>query len=332
MEYIGIDIGGTKVSGAIFDNKNNIITTETLYLEGRGGDDAASLIFSLCDKLMNRSSAETSGIGSTTTGSMNIGISIPGIAYSKTGRVWAPNIPEWDNYPLKDKFAKRYPYSSVTIESDRTCYILGEVSRGAAKGCQNAIFIAVGTGIGAGILIDGRVLHGASDIVGATGWMALKPPYQTEWDGRGCFESFCSGTGIALETRKMVSEMVGTQKYNGILTTYPIDKIGTREIFAAHEQGDPIAAKVIENAIEMWGMAAANFVSLFNPEMVIFGGGVFGPAAKFIDKIYDQALKWAQPIAIRECRFAATLLPDTAGLYGAGAIARMKDKGIKASR
>lgn len=80
---------------------------------------------------------------------------------------------------------------------------------------------------------------------------------------------------------------------------------------------------MIDNAIEMWGMAAANFVSLFNPEMIIFGGGIFGPASVFVDRIYDEALKWAQPIAIKQCRFAATTLPDTAGLYGAGVIARL---------
>jgi len=323
MEHIGIDVGGTKVSGAIFDDKNNIVTTETLYLEGRGGDDAVSLIFSLCDKLMYQLSIGTENSKCVATiGSVNIGICIPGIAYSKTGKVWAPNIPQWDNYPLKEKFTARYPNSAITIESDRTCYILGEVSQGVAKGCQNAIFLAVGTGIGAGILIDGRVLHGASDIVGATGWMALQPPYRSEWNERGCFESFCSGTGIALEARKMVNEMTSTNNYIGILAAYPVENISAREVFSAHDQGDPIAKKVIENAIEMWGMAAANFVSLFNPEMVIFGGGVFGPAVKFVERIYDEALKWAQPIAIRECRFAATMLPDTAGLYGAGVIAR----------
>ena len=71
----------------------------------------------------------------------------------------------------------------------------------------------------------------------------------------------------------------------------------------------------------MWGMAAANFVSLFNPQMVIFGGGLFGPATRFIDRIYAEAIKWAQPIAIRQCTFKATQLPNDAGLYGAGAIA-----------
>ena len=70
-------------------------------------------------------------------------------------------------------------------------------------------------------------------------------------------------------------------------------------------------------------MAAANFVSLFNPQMIIFGGGVFGPASAFIDQIYLEATKWAQPIAIKQCRFAVTELPDNAGLYGAGAIAKI---------
>jgi len=321
MEHIGIDMGGTKVSGALFDDSNRIVATEVLYLEGRGGDDVTSLIFSLCNKLMEISMIENRSAENIADARIDIGVCVPGIAYSKRGTVWAPNISGWDDYPLGDKLKERYPCSSVTIESDRTCYILGEVSQGVAKGCQNAIFIAVGTGIGAGILIDGRVLHGASDIVGATGWMALKPPYRTEWDERGCFESFCSGTGIAIEARKMVAELIGTHNYNGVLASYPIEKISAREVFAAYDNGDPIAVEVLENAIEMWGMAAANLVSLFNPEMIIFGGGIFGPAVKFIDRIYSEAKKWAQPIAIEQCRFAATQLPDNAGLYGAGVIA-----------
>ena len=325
MGYIGIDLGGTKVSGALFDKSNRIVATEILYLNEKGGDEVLELIFALCDKLIDNYTA-TGEANNTTRSCISIGVSVPGIAYSKSGTVWAPNIPGWDNYPLKERLQSRYPYSPITTESDRTCYILGEVSQGVAKGCRNAIFIAVGTGIGAGILIDGRVLHGASDIVGATGWMALKPPYRTEWDERGCFESHCSGTGIALEARKMIKEMVAGQSYNGVLSKYPIEEITAREVFAACDKGDPIAVKVIDNAIEMWGMAAANFVSLFNPEMVVFGGGIFGPAVKYIEKVYDEATKWAQPIAIRQCRFAATLLPDNAGLYGAGVIAVRSEK------
>lgn len=313
MVHIGLDLGGTKISGALFTENNIMLHNETLYLEGRGGDMVTELIYTLCDKIIEKANLKKEQ-------TKNIGICIPGIAFSKTGKVWAPNIPGWDNYPLREKLSERYINSNIMVESDRTCYILGEVSQGAAKGCENAIFIAVGTGIGAGILIDGRVLHGASDIVGATGWMALSPNYNKEWDASGCFESIASGTGIAVQAQKMVANQ---KEYRGLLSNYPIDKITTREVFTAYHQRDPIAKKVINKAIRFWGMAAANFVSLFNPQMIIFGGGVFGPASAFIDQIYLEATKWAQPIAIKQCRFAVTELADNAGLYGAGAIAKI---------
>jgi glucokinase len=316
MVYIGLDLGGTKVSGALFTENNTMLISETLYLEGRGGDQVAERIFSLCDSLIHKGSISSSH-------NKSIGICVPGIAYSKTGRVWAPNIPDWENYPLKEKMLERFPNSTVMVESDRTCYILGETSQGVSKGCENAIFIAVGTGIGAGILIDGRVLHGASDIVGATGWMALKPPYNKEWDACGCFETNCSGNGIALQAKKLFISRSQENGYKGYFSSLETDKITARDVFAALEHNDPIAKQVIDNAIEMWGMAAANFVSLFNPEMIIFGGGIFGPASRFVEDIYKEALKWAQPIAIRQCKFAATALPDNAGLYGAGVIARL---------
>lgn len=316
MVYIGLDLGGTKISGALFTENNIMLISDTLYLEGRAGDEVLERIFTLCDSLMDKGSIREEH-------KKSIGICVPGIAYSKTGKVWAPNIPGWDNYPLKEKMIERYSNTTVMVESDRTCYILGESSQGVAKGCENAIFIAVGTGIGAGILIDGRVLHGASDIVGATGWMALKQPYDKEWDACGCFESNCSGSGIALQAKKLLKKSISEKGYKGVLSSIDIENITAREVFAALDQNDVVAKEVIDNAIEMWGMAAANFVSLFNPEMIIFGGGIFGPASRFVDQIYAEALKWAQPIAIRQCKFAATSLPDTAGLYGAGVIARL---------
>lgn len=316
MVYIGVDLGGTKISGGLFSENNVMLLNETLYLEGRGGDLVADRIFTLCDLLLERGS-----IGQEQKKS--IGICVPGIAYSKTGTVWAPNIPGWENYPLREKILERYTNTTVMVESDRTCYILGETSQGVARGCQNAVFIAVGTGIGAGILIDGRVLHGASDIVGATGWMALKQPYNKEWDSCGCFESHCSGTGIAIQTKKIVEQRIGNGDNSGYFRDMDPEKITARDVFEALKKDDPVAKEVIGIAIEMWGMAAANFVSLFNPEMIIFGGGIFGPAAHFIDDIYSEALKWAQPIAIKQCKFVPTSLPDIAGLYGAGAIARI---------
>jgi glucokinase len=97
------------------------------------------------------------------------------------------------------------------------------------------------------------------------------------------------------------------------------------DVFAAYDRDDEIGVKVIDNAIELWGMAAANLVSVFNPEVIIFGGGVFGPAVKFLDRIYAEAKRWAQPIAIEQVRFVASDLGSDAGLFGAGRLAMLAE-------
>lgn len=301
MKAIGVDLGGTKVMAALFTQEGEAKGIRQALLESRTGAAVADLVAAVCADLVAEYdlSADEEPI--------RIGVCVPGIANSKTQKVWAPNIPGWDNFPLKAHLEAAVPNALVEIESDRTCYILGESWMGLAKGCQNALFIAVGTGIGVGILVDGRVLHGASDIVGATGWMALQPPYSEEYTNAGCFETFASGTGIAAQARKL----------SGQPSSFP----DAQHVFAAFERGNPTALRVLDKAVECWGMASANLVSLFNPEMVIWGGGVFGPAARLLDRIYYEACKWAQPISIRQCTFVQTSLPHQAGLYGAGKVA-----------
>ncbi|MDD2595944.1 MAG: ROK family protein [Bacteroidales bacterium] len=311
MKYIGIDLGGTKVAGAVFNENGEILLQKSSLLNDRTGKDVGNLVCEFCADLCIEGDISHSD-------KKSIGVCIPGISYSATGCVWAPNIPGWDNYPLREQIMTEIPNATVTIESDRTCYILGETTMGCAKGCRNAVFIAVGTGIGAGILIDNQVLHGNSDIVGAIGWLALKPPYLKKYDQCGCFESHCSGEGLATQARYFLKE---DKQYCGQLRNYKIKDITSYHIFQAYKEGDPIAVRVIDQAIEMWGMAAANLVSIFNPEKVIFGGGVFGPASRFIGRIKKEASKWAQPISMKQVEFTKTQLPKLAGLYGAGAVA-----------
>lgn len=311
MHYIGIDLGGTKVMGAIFNKEGAVLLEKYVLLDKKEGKEVGALLCSLCKELCHEGEIPSNE-------PVSIGVCIPGISYSATGCVWAPNIPGWDNYPLKNEILSAIPNAIVTIESDRTCYILGETTMGGAKGCKNAVFIAVGTGIGAGILIDNNVLHGYSDIVGAIGWLALKPPYTSKYDQCGCFESHCSGEGLATQARYFLEE---DKTYNGELRNVKIEEVTSYHVFDAYHNGDPLAKRVINQAIEMWGMAAANLVSIFNPEKVIFGGGVFGPASIFIDDIRREAEKWAQPISIKQVEFTTTQLPKLAGLYGAGAVA-----------
>jgi len=213
-----------------------------------------------------------------------VGICVPGISHTESGRVWAPNIPGWEDFPLEQHVRKTFAAKDVLlrIDSDRACSILGELWHGAAQGCRNAIFLAVGTGIGAGILADGKVLRGAHDIAGAIGWLGLSQPFRPEYVPCGDFEFHASGHGLARVARDLITTTPG---YSGALHAKDPAALTAHDVFAAYESHDPIAEKVIGQAIVYWGMATANLVSLFNPEKIIFGGGVFGPASRFLEEI-----------------------------------------------
>lgn len=309
MAIIGIDLGGTKIAAGLFADSGEMKQKIVRLLNGATGQVVGNLLLETMGELLQNESDEPITA---------VGLCIPGIVYSKKGTVWAPNIPGWDNYPLKAQLLQAFPHLIVNIESDRTCYILGEIWKGAAKGCDNAIYLAVGTGIGAGIILDGNIIHGANDIVGATGWMALQSPYTHEYDACGCFETHASGNGIGTQARKLLSQ---STDYSGILAQKPIDEVTSHDVFSAYDSQDPIAVQVLDKAIKLWGMATANLVSLFNPEKIIFGGGVFGPAVRFIPRIYKEACQWGQPISMKQVEYCASQIDGEAALYGAAYLA-----------
>jgi glucokinase len=309
MQVIGVDLGGTKLAGAVFDEQGQILHKEVIQLEKRNGPAVGALIISTLDTLLQKSPEVTA-----------IAVSVPGIAYADTGIVWAPNISGWEQYPLREEIKQLGSGTniSVTVDSDRACYILGEAWQGAAIGARDAIFLAVGTGIGAGIMINGEVLRGSHDIAGAVGWLALDRPFYSKYVSCGCFEYHASGDGIA----KVAEEILQHDKlYHGALEKIKPEDITSHDVFTAYAASDAIAIKVIDQCIGFWGMTAANLVSIFNPEKIIFGGGVFGPALQFLERIMDEARKWAQPISIQQVRFEGSKLGGDAGLYGAGYLA-----------
>lgn len=299
MAVIGIDLGGTKVASAAFSDYGKILVRVVEPLEGRGGPDVGALVQQVVRETSGRAPEKITGVG----------MCVPGIYYPDTGRVWAPNIDGWDDYPLREELSDALGMS-VRIESDRACYILGEIWKGAARGCTDAIFLSVGTGIGAGIVADGRVLSGKQGIAGAIGWMALDRPYRKRYGFWGCFEFAASGDGLVRSAADLMSA-----DYDGPLRR--LESPTARDIFDAFENGDPLAVEVVDNAVELWGMAVANLVSLFNPEKIIFGGGVFGPAAALMERIRAEAEQWAQPIAFRSVTLELAELGVDAGLFGA---------------
>ncbi len=316
MAVIALDLGGTKLAAALFNENGDALFKATRSLNKKKGTEVGKLISQEANEMLNKAEKMNESVSA-------IGICVPGIAHAKTGKVWAPNIPGWDDYPLLEELNQSIHDKKIKIkiDSDRACYILGETWKGNARGCRDAIFLSVGTGIGAGILINNEVLRGSNDIAGAIGWMALDKPFNKKYIPCGDFEYNASGEGIL----KVVKEMLSNANYSkSILKQLGPDELSTKAVFDGYESGDELSMKVIANAIEYWGMAVANLVSLFNPEKIIFGGGVFGPALKFLDLIYDEAKKWAQPISIRQVKLQGSSLGNDAGLYGAGLLALKK--------
>ena len=311
MPIAGIDLGGTKLAAAAFADDGELLHRESVPLAGRTGNAVGALIAEQVRRLRDDHGCEATGV------------CVPGLYRAGRGTVWAPNIADWDDYQLRKELQLAAGTSHrVTIDSDRAAYILGEAWRGAARGADDAIFLAVGTGIGAGILSGGRIIRGHGDVAGAIGWLALDRPFASRFVQHGCFEDQASGPGLVRVARDLMAE---DPDYDGDLLR--VEDLTASSIFEAHDEGDRIAVKVIDNAVELWGMASANLISLFNPEMIVFGGGIFGPASAFLDRIRAEARRWAQPIAVEQARFVASELGNDAGLYGAGRLAMMSTGG-----
>jgi glucokinase len=313
MPVIAFDLGGTKLATALVSGQGDILLKTIIPIKRKKGHEVGELILHQANELLKKAAFNNWIISA-------IGICVPGIAYVKTGKVWAPNIAGWEDYPLLDELQDGLENKNIKIkiDSDRACCILGEIWKGNARGCSDAIFLSVGTGIGAGIIANNQVLRGAHDIAGAIGWTGLNRPFQEKYISCGCFEYNASGEGIA----RVAKELIGSGQFSqSILQKKDAEAITAKDIFEAYDKKDLLAIAVINNAVEYWGMAVANLVSLLNPEKIIFGGGVFGPALKFLDAIYDEAKKWGQPVSIRHVQLLGTALGNDAGLYGAGYLA-----------
>ncbi len=299
-----IDLGGTKVAFGAIDEHGAMHFNERVLINNLHGDAVGTLITHKISQIIKQFDKGRLQINA-------IGVSVPGIVRHQTGTVWVPNIKGWEDYPLKENIQQVSSGIPIILESDRTCYVLGEKWMGCAKGCDNVIFLAIGTGIGAGIIANGSLVKGANDIGGAVGWMVHSAPQRGKADSSGCaFESCASGNGMVKLAQGMMN---GTPGNNSTLIS---DSLKAQHIFTAYDT-DEIAREVVQHCIKQWGMAVANLVSIFNPEKVILGGGVFGPAVRFIPEIRQEAKKWAQPVSEKLYALEASQLGKDAGLYGA---------------
>jgi glucokinase len=279
---LAVDLGGTKTATAF--------VREDGAIRDKRKQPAARTLGDTVRQIAEAASAERVEA---------VGVIVPGIYDARTGMAWAPNLWGPDEQPLRDALSRAALASTVVIESDRAGYVAGEHWMGVARGLEHVAFVAIGTGIGVGIISAGRVISGAHGIAGAAGWFALDPRWKAEYAQAGCWEFESAGPALARNAGMPSAEAV----------------------VAAARAGDAAALEIVRRAATYTGMGIANLVSLLDPEMVVLGGGLMHGASLFLDTIRENVERWAQPIAFRKTRIEMTALGEDAGLLGAARIA-----------
>ena len=245
-----VDIGGTKIASALFTREGEISARKKAAIDKAGGDAAASQVR---DEMAALAEAARRAGGRLAA----VGVCVPGIAYSASGRVWAPNIPGWDQYGLLERIRGHVP---VVLESDRSAYVAGEAWKGAAAGARDAVFLAVGTGIGAGIISGGRILHGHEDIAGAVGWFGLDPDFKPEYASMGSFEAEASGNSVARKARERLAG--GRPSVLLDLAGGVVEAVTAEIVAAAARRKDPLAMEVVADVVAYLAMGVANIISI----------------------------------------------------------------------
>lgn len=307
----GVDVGGTKISSALFAPEGKIFHRSKTAIDKTNAEKPVSQIIEAIlnlEQCARREKEEVAGVG----------IAIPGVVFHAEGLIWAPNIPGWNHLPLRNKLKEKI-HMPLVLESDRSAYVWGERWCGAARNKADVVFLAVGTGIGAGIVIDGRLCRGCEDIAGAVGWFALDPRFKDEYARMGCFEAEASGDSVARKAVRLIR--AGESSVLRERAGEKLEEITAQTVMEAFRQGDSLAGKVIGVTIQYLAMGIANIVSILNPEMIVLGGGLFQAGEILLEPLREEFKKWAQPLAARRVELELSHLGEDAGLYGAGKLA-----------
>jgi glucokinase len=311
----GIDVGGTKISSALFTGDGEIVARAKVPIDKDGGHKAAGQVAAIVGELETLAGEHGGRLRAAA-------LCVPGVVFRGSGLVWAPNIPGWDHYPLAERVGaareEKHRFH-VLIESDRSAYVLGERWLGAAKGADDAVFLAVGTGIGAGIISGGRLIRGAGDIAGAVGWFALNPNFKDDYAAMGCFEAEASGGSVGRKAGRALK--AGRPTMMRELAGRDADALTAEIVAEAARKRDFLAQNLIGETVTYLGMGIANIVSILNPEIVVLGGGLFQASDLLLEPVRREFRRWAQPLAARAVRIEVSALGEDAGLVGCGRLA-----------
>lgn len=306
---IGIDVGGTNVKIALVDEKGRIIYSNSVPTRAEMGYEyTVNNIKQAIYDLLKETKLEAKNIE-------GIGFGFPGQVDYKSGVVrLAPNIPGWVEVPIAKLIEDEF-HIPTRVDNDVRCAALGELNFGAGKGCQNLICITVGTGIGSGLIINGKLVRGASNAAGEIGHIKLQihdGPICGCGD-TGCFEAFASGPSIVAMAEEYIQGGKST-KYREMANSNDITPFIVAE---AAKAGDPVAKRIFTIMGEYLGVGLASVVNLLNPERIIIGGGVADAGDILMLPLKETLKKRAMKIAGDAVEVVPAQLGNTAGVIGA---------------
>jgi glucokinase len=305
---IGVDLGGTNLRTALVSQNGEVV--DKVKEPTRASDGHATVVRKLIENIkaqLNRALRNGTKISA-------VGVGAPGVIHADTGVVvTSPNFPDWNNLPLKKELEAAIALP-VYIENDANAAALGEQWRGAAQGITSMIFLTLGTGVGGGIVLNGRIWPGADGMAGEIGHMTIIP------DGRrcgcgntGCLEMYASSRGVVM------TYLERSSRVNGITS---------EDIYQAARSGDTLAGDVMKDMGHWLGIGIANLINIFNPEMIVIGGGVKDAWSLFIDATREEIKKRAFEYPATRTQIVPSRLGDDAGMIGAAALAFQKLRAV----
>ena len=308
---LSVEFGATDVTVALTDLNGSIIESAAQDLDiAEGPDVVLSAAESIMDEVLKRHPS---------TALWGIGVGLPGpVEFSLGTPISPPIMPGWDRYPVRMRLSARYS-APTWIDNDVNILAIGEARRGLAQGIEDAIFVKIGTGIGAGLISDGQIHRGAQGAAGDIGHVRVgTATKQACRCGKvGCLEALAGG--FAIGNQGLAAARDGSSH---ILASILADTgtITARSVAEAASRGDLVANEILGNAGRLIGETLAILINFFNPSLIIIGGEVSNSGDMFLAAIRQSIYERSLPLATRDLRITRSSLGKVAGIYGASAL------------
>jgi glucokinase len=321
---VGIDLGGTNIAaGAMpLDGTREIAMRMIPTLAEGGAAAVVDRIAALVEDVITQTRSET---GAERSDFLGVGIGSPGPLDRARGVVIVtPNL-GWRDFPLRDEVSSRVNLPA-TLDNDANCATLGEFWCGAAKGGRNVVGMTIGTGIGGGLILDGKLYHGASDAAGEIGHTTIDSTgRRCKCGNYGCLEAYTSGPAIAVRAREVLEvddDSILLQMVGGDAM-----KITAQTVFEASKRGDRVALEVVRDTAHFLGVGVSNLINIFNPDTFVIAGGVTQAGDLLFEPLRAEVRRRAFKPSVEACRIVPGALPLSAGVVGAVATFRAQTLG-----